>query len=95
MKFASLVATLRFTFGHLSNWRAILGSLIFPIGYQLSSCLKTQAGNIAESEMFRTFNMGIGMVLVVDKDSVDAALAADDGLIVLGEIVPGEGVSYV
>ena len=54
-----------------------------------------QAGNIAESEMFRTFNMGIGMVLVVDKSSVDAALAADDDLIVLGEIVPGEGVSYV
>lgn len=55
----------------------------------------TQAGNVPEPEMFRTFNMGIGMVAVVGKDSVDAALAADVGAFVLGDIVPGEGVLLV
>ncbi|PIA19390.1 Phosphoribosylformylglycinamidine cyclo-ligase [Coemansia reversa NRRL 1564] len=35
-----------------------------------------QAGNIAVDEMARTFNCGIGMVLVVAKDDVDAVLGA-------------------
>ncbi|MEL7284669.1 MAG: phosphoribosylformylglycinamidine cyclo-ligase [Pseudomonadota bacterium] len=34
-----------------------------------------ETGNIAEDEMHRTFNMGIGMVFAVAKDDVDAALA--------------------
>lgn len=33
-----------------------------------------QAGNVAQSEMYRTFNMGIGMVLAVDPADVDAVL---------------------
>lgn len=54
-----------------------------------------KAGNIPESEMYRTFNMGVGMVAVVDKDSVNAALNADLGCFVIGEIVQGEGVQLV
>lgn len=34
-----------------------------------------QTGNIPDSEMFRAFNMGIGMVLVVSPDGVDRALS--------------------
>ena len=33
-----------------------------------------QAGNIQQQEMFRTFNCGVGMVLVVDETSVDACI---------------------
>ena len=33
-------------------------------------------GNIPERDMFNTFNMGTGMVLVAAKDSADKALAA-------------------
>ncbi|MDD5441380.1 MAG: phosphoribosylformylglycinamidine cyclo-ligase, partial [Candidatus Omnitrophica bacterium] len=31
-------------------------------------------GNISEKEMYKVFNMGIGMTVVVDKASVKAAL---------------------
>ena len=48
-----------------------------------------QAGNVPDSEMYRTFNMGVGMIIVVDKSHVDAALVAADGAFVLGEIVTG------
>lgn len=51
-------------------------------------------GNIPERDMFNTFNMGTGMVLVAAKDSADKALAALHSLGqeagVIGEIVLGE-----
>lgn len=49
-------------------------------------------GNVAEQEMFRTFNMGIGMVIVVGAADVEAALAHDKQLCVLGKVEDGAGV---
>jgi phosphoribosylformylglycinamidine cyclo-ligase len=54
-------------------------------------------GNIPRREMFNTFNMGVGMTVIVSPDQKDAALAAlteaGEKPVVLGEIVPGdEGV---
>mmetsp|Transcript_6919 Transcript_6919/g.25488 ORF Transcript_6919/g.25488 Transcript_6919/m.25488 type:complete len:399 (+) Transcript_6919:59-1255(+) len=49
-------------------------------------------GGIADVEMMRTFNMGVGMVLVVSAEDADKAIAAVGGSII-GEIVEGEGVS--
>jgi len=46
------------------------------------------AEHVEEAEMFRTFNMGVGMVLVVRKDDVEAVLSASDGY-VIGEITKG------
>ena len=54
-----------------------------------------RAGGVEESEMFRTFNMGIGMVLIVAPSDVDAALAALPELIRLGDVKEGSGVEYV
>jgi phosphoribosylformylglycinamidine cyclo-ligase len=54
-----------------------------------------EKGGIADSEMRRTFNMGVGLVAVVDPSQVDAAMAADPGLFRLGQVVEGSGVSYV
>lgn len=39
-------------------------------------------------EMYRTFNMGVGMVLVVSSENVDAVLANTDGY-VIGQIAQG------
>ena len=56
--------------------------------------LLSRMGSISERDMFNTFNMGTGMVLVAAKDSADKALAALHSLGqeagVIGEIVLGE-----
>ena len=47
-------------------------------------------GNISEHDMFNTYNMGVGMVVIVDKNDVDKAIAAlDCDAYVIGEIVEG------
>ena len=56
------------------------------------------AGGIAEAEMLRTFNSGIGMVLVVAEDRA-AALAAQlaqagETVVRLGTVTEGDGVHY-
>ena len=50
---------------------------------------------VDEEEMFRAFNMGVGMVWVVEPENVDAVLANTDGY-VIGELVSGEkGVELI
>ena len=47
-------------------------------------------GNISEHDMFNTFNMGVGMTVVVPKEDADRAIAAlDCGAYVVGEIISG------
>ena len=66
--------------------KALRIPLIFP--------LLSRMGGISERDMFNTFNMGTGMVLVAARDSADKALAALHSLGqeagVIGEIVSGE-----
>ena len=54
--------------------------------------------NMAEPELLKTFNCGIGMILVVapDRAGAIAALLAEMGetVVNLGHVVPGEGVVY-
>ena len=56
--------------------------------------LIAEKGNIPQRDMFNTFNMGVGMSMVVSKDTADKALAAlkENGIdaYVMGEIVKGE-----
>ena len=51
-------------------------------------------GNIPEHDMYNTYNMGVGMAMIVKCETADAALAAlkanDCEAYVLGEIVEGE-----
>ncbi len=58
-----------------------------------------EQGNIPEEEMWRVFNMGVGFILVISQEEVDAALRhlarLGEKAFILGEIVPGErGVSF-
>jgi phosphoribosylformylglycinamidine cyclo-ligase len=46
-----------------------------------------EAGKIATPEMRRTFNMGVGLVVIVPKESVAAAKRIDPELFEVGEIV--------
>ena len=49
-----------------------------------------ERGGIPERDMFNTFNMGIGMSLVVASDRADALRAVLPDAVVIGEIVRGE-----
>lgn len=59
------------------------------------ACQHVQAGGVSVSEMFRTFNMGVGMVVVVAPEHVDAVLAAGVGAFRLGDITAGDGVQLL
>ena len=50
-----------------------------------------KAGNVPERDMFNTFNMGVGMCLIVDKEDADTALSIAKDAYVLGELVKGDG----
>ncbi len=57
-------------------------------------------GSVSEAEMFRTFNMGIGLILVVDKDTAKGIIEklnrAGEKAFLIGEIEKGKGgVRYV
>ena len=48
-------------------------------------------GNIPEHDMFNTYNMGVGMAVIVAKEDADKAIAAlDCGAYVIGEIVESD-----
>ena len=56
--------------------------------------LIAEKGNIPERDMFNTFNMGVGMIAVVDKDDVQKSLdilkANGEDAYVLGEVVKSD-----
>ena len=70
--------------------------------YEVPAIFKMLAkeGNVDEQVMYNTFNMGVGMMVVVDKNDVDKTISAIAGAgekaFVIGEIKEGEkGVTLV
>ena len=53
-----------------------------------------KAGNIEERDMFNTFNMGVGMSIIVDKNDADLAVQvlkdAGEDAYIMGEVVKSE-----
>jgi phosphoribosylformylglycinamidine cyclo-ligase len=56
------------------------------------------AGRVSEEEMFRVFNMGVGMVVVASPEDAEPMAnelaAAGEGSWILGEVIEGEGVAF-
>ena len=61
--------------------------------------LLAKTGNIPERDMFNTFNMGVGMILIVAAEDADKAIeilkANDQNAYRLGVIADGDGVELV
>lgn len=77
-----------------------LGAVIHTDAWELPPLFKwiQQSGRIEDSEMRRTFNLGIGMVMVVSPEAALRILGeAKNGDYVayrIGEVINGEGVTY-
>lgn len=56
-------------------------------------------GKIEQTEMFKTFNMGIGFVMIVHPEdeqlTLDILKANDENPVKLGKVTPGQGVRFV
>lgn len=58
-----------------------------------------KTGGVLPAEMARTFNCGVGMVIIVDQSNVEAALSSlrengEPGAFVMGQVKEGTGVAY-
>ena len=54
-------------------------------------------GNVEEDEMYQAFNMGIGMVFIVDSGSIDSikkALNNTSNIYAIGEVIEGENIVH-
>jgi len=70
-----------------------LNAVIHRNAWQIPSIwnLIQQKGNISAEEMYRVFNMGIGMLAIVDKSRTDDFQAAmSEPTFVIGELVKGQ-----
>ena len=50
------------------------------------------AGKIDDAEMFRVFNMGVGMILIVAPERADAVIGEVDGAWRVGELIDAASV---
>ena len=77
-----------------------MGAMIDLNAWQLPDVFKWLAkqGDMAEAEMLKTFNCGIGMIAVVPAENVKSATKkfsdAGHGVVQLGHINKGDGVTY-
>ncbi|KAJ4980964.1 hypothetical protein NE237_031801 [Protea cynaroides] len=74
-----------------------LGATIYKDSWEVPPVFQwiQEAGGIEDAEMRRTFNMGIGMVLVVSPETSVRILAEiRNSAYRIGEVVSGEGVTY-
>ncbi|HOI84130.1 MAG TPA: AIR synthase-related protein, partial [Campylobacterales bacterium] len=66
-----------------------LGAVVQKSSIKTLPVFDFMAEHVEESEMYRTFNMGVGMVWVVSKENADK-VAANVGGYIIGELVKGD-----
>ena len=71
-----------------------LGAKIEHAAIRTPEIFKIIAQKVEPAEMMRTFNMGVGMIVVAPKENADFVLANTDGY-VIGEVVKGQGAQLV
>jgi len=77
-----------------------LGAVVRRSAWSVPPIFRTlqRGGDVAAEEMDRVFNMGIGMIAVVDRAQaaavIDAAAATGIEAWIIGSVEPGRGVSY-
>lgn len=70
-----------------------LGAKIEKSSIQTPKIFKIISQMVEDNEMQRTFNNGVGMVLIVDKNNADCVLGKTDGY-VIGEVIKTDGVTF-
>jgi len=78
-----------------------LGAKIYKDSYEVPAIFKLmqEKAKLEDEKMYNTFNMGIGMVLAVDKkiakNVVKRLEALGEKAVVIGEVIKGSGVSFI
>ncbi len=70
-----------------------IGVQLDRVAWQVPPIFKLiqQRSQIDEIEMYRVFNMGIGLVLIIAPDTVDRAIVAVPEAVVIGQVVTWDG----
>ena len=54
-----------------------------------------EKGNVENKEMYRTFNMGMGMIIIVDKNDADKSVSIlGEHAQIIGSVKNGKGVKH-
>jgi phosphoribosylformylglycinamidine cyclo-ligase len=54
-----------------------------------------EKGNVEDAEMYRTFNMGMGMIIIVDKNDADKSVSIlGNNAQIIGSVKNGTGVNH-
>ncbi len=73
-----------------------LGAVLDPAAWDPGAAMRAvlDTGRVASDEAWRTFNMGLGMCVVVAPGDAAAAAALAEGARVVGRVAPGAGVVH-
>jgi len=73
-----------------------LGARINLSSYQVPEVFHylQNLANISDHEMYNVFNMGVGMIVIVDEADVEKTLAVLDDAFVLGKVIDKEGIYF-
>ncbi len=73
-----------------------LGAKIMPGSWRVPPIFRLiqKLGKVEEEEMMRAFNMGVGMVLAVEREKKDEAMRMLKGAYDMGEVIAKKGVHY-